>query len=77
MSALLKYNPNNAWLWDKLVTESKQYRAIVKEKQKLHLNNLFTQLETLHNNDSRDYMQLIQAIRTGNHDFVTRQMHRK
>ena len=67
-SSLLKSRPNNAWLRGKLMTEKKQYKFLIRQKQKQHLNDLFLQLDSLHNTDPRGYMQLVKSIKNNNHD---------
>ena len=48
-SKLLKKYPNNQYLKTQLLAASKQYKKLLKTKQKLFLNKMFDELETLKN----------------------------
>ena len=67
-SKLLSQYPNNAYLRGKVFTESKEYKRVVKSKQKEFLSDIFDQLETVHNANPREYMQLVKSLRQGSFD---------
>jgi hypothetical protein len=43
---------------------------MIKYKQGQFTENLFSELETMHNNDPRKYMQLVNSLKTGSFDKV-------
>ena len=67
-SKLLSADPRNPWLKGKLFTESKLYKRLVKHKQKLFNDNLFSQLKSMHGTDPKKYMELVNSLRNGNFD---------
>ena len=67
-SELLNKDPKNSWLRGKLMSESKEYKRLVKFKQKEYTDNLFNELELMHSKDPRAYMELVKALRDGKHD---------
>ena len=67
-TSLLTKNPRDPWLKGKLMSESKSYKKLLKTKQKQFINSLFSELESLHSTDPRGYMNLVKALRNGNHD---------
>ena len=67
-SLLLNKDPRNPWLRGKLMTENKEYKRLIKFKQKQFTDNLFNELETMHCKDPHAYMELVKALRDGKHD---------
>ena len=67
-SLLLNKDPKNAWLRGKLISETKEYKRLVKFKQKQFTDNLFNELELTRSKDPRAYMELVKALRDGKHD---------
>ena len=67
-SKLLAADPKNPWLKGKIIQESKDYKRLVKLKQKLFTDNLFSQLKTMHGSDPKQYMDLVNSLRSGNFD---------
>ena len=67
-SKLLKSNPKNSYLRGKLFTETKLYNKLVKNKQKQFVDKMFSELDSIHKNDPRGYMDLIKSMRDGNFD---------
>ena len=67
-SVLLNKDPKNGWLRGKLVSESKQYKRLVKYKQKQYTDNMFNELEKMQSKDPRAYMELVKALLDGKHD---------
>ena len=65
---LLKKFPNNQFLRSRIHAESKQYKKLVKSKHKLFLNNIFKDLDQLHNTNKRGYMNLVKSLRDGSFD---------
>ena len=70
-SKLLASYPGNSFLRGKLFLESKEYRNIVKRKQKDFLSNIFDQLEHVHNANPREYMDMVRSLRQGSFDKKT------
>ena len=68
LSKLLSSDPRNPWLKGKLFQESKLYKKIVKQKQKLFTDNLFLQLKSMHGSDPKQYMDLVKSLRSGQFD---------
>ena len=64
----IRLKPRNPWLKGKLFQESKLYKKIVKQKQKLFTDNLFLQLKSMQGSDHKQYMDLVNSLRTGNFD---------
>ena len=69
-ATLLSKNPTNSWLRGRLSVESKNYKRMIRIEQKKHLNGLFGELDQMHSNDPKGYMELVKALREGNHDKV-------
>ena len=67
-AALLKKYPNNPFLRSKIVSETKQYKKLVKSKHKMFVNNLFKDLDNLHNVNPKGYMNLVKSLRDGSFD---------
>ena len=67
----LKGDPKNSFLRGKLQTESKDYNRLVKSKHKQFVENMFTELDSMENNNPRGYMQLVKSMREGNFDKLT------
>ena len=68
---LLKNDQNNSYLRSKLKTFTKEYNKLVKLKHKEFVDNLFSELDSMENNNPRGYMQLIKSLREGNFDKNT------
>ena len=64
---LAKY-PNSQYLKSKLITESKEYKKIVKSKQKLYLSGIFDQLEDTYARNPKKYMDLVRSLKSGSFD---------
>ena len=65
---LLKKYPNNQYLKSQLLAESKQYKKLLKSKQKTYLNKLFMDLDSMKDNNPRGYMNLVKSLRSGSFD---------
>ena len=65
---LLKKYPNNSFLRNKILSETKHYKKLVKAKHKMFINNLFKDLDNLHNVNPRGYMNLVKSLRDGSFD---------
>ena len=68
---LLKGDPKNAFLRGKLITETKEYNKLVKYKNKQFVENMFTELDSMENNNPRGYMELVRSMRDGSFDKST------
>ena len=68
---LLKGDPKNAYLRGKLITETKDYNKLVKYKNKQFVDNMFTELDSMENNNPRGYMELVRSMREGSFDKST------
>jgi hypothetical protein len=67
-SKILNKNPTNPFLKSKLLSESKDYKRLRKQKQKEFVDNLFLELDQLHKNNPRGYMNIVNSIRDGSFD---------
>ena len=67
-SKVLNKNPTNPFLKSKLLSESKDYKRLRKQKQKEFVDNLFLELDHLHKNNPRGYMNIVNSIRDGSFD---------
>ena len=67
-SYLLKKYPDNSYLRGCIQSESKQYRRLVKSKQKQFIHNLFENLNAIHADNPRGYMNLVKSLRDGTFD---------
>ena len=67
-SKLLKGDPKNSYLRGKLFTETKIYNKLVKNKQKQFVEKMFSELDSIHKNDPKGYMDLVKSMRDGNFD---------
>ena len=65
---LLKKHPNNSYLRGCLQLETKQYRKLMKSNHKKFINNLFENLDSLHKENPRGYMNLVKSLRDGTFD---------
>ena len=65
---LLKGDPKNSYLKGKLITETKSYNRLVKNKQKEFVDKMFSNLDSIKRNDPKSYMDLIKSMRDGNFD---------
>ena len=68
---ILKIQPNNAYLRGKLNKETKEYKKLVKMKNKQFVDNMFNELDSMENNNPRGYMELIRSMRDGSFDKCT------
>ena len=60
-SNLLKKFPRSQFLKSRLLMESKQYKKLMKTKQKLFLNKMFEELDSCKNSNPRGYMNIIKS----------------
>ena len=67
-SYLLRKNPKNSFLRDSLRSETKQYKKLVKSKQREYINQLFVDLDNLHSSNPKGYMDLVKSLRGGSFD---------
>ena len=67
-SKLLKNDPKNAFLWGKLFTDKKHYKKLTKNKQKEFVDKLFTELDSIKDNNPKGYMDLVKTLRDGSFD---------
>ena len=67
-SKLLQGDPKNAYLRGKLFSETKKYKKLIKNKQKQFVDNLFTELDSIKENNPKGYMDLVKTLRDGNFD---------
>ena len=67
-SKILNKNPSNPFLRSKLLSESKDYNRLRKQKQKEFVNNLFLEQDQLHQNNPKGYMNIVNSIRDGSFD---------
>ena len=65
---LLKCNPKDQSLGAKLRQDIKDYNKLVKLRNKQFVDNMFTELDSMQNNNPRGYMELIRAMRNGSFD---------
>ena len=69
-SKLVSSYPRDPWIRGKLIKDTKQYNKLVKYKQKMHIDELFSQLETLHKSDPKKYMDLVKSLKNGSFDKI-------
>ena len=67
-SKLLKMDPKNSYLRGKLFSETKLYNKLVKNRQKRFVDQMFDELDSIHNNNPKGYWDLIKSMRDGNFD---------
>ena len=67
-SKILQKNPQNPYIRGKLISESKVYNRLRKQKQKEYINNLFLELDQLHQSNPKGYMNIVNSIRDGSFD---------
>ena len=67
-SKLLKGDPKNSYLRGKLFSETKIYNKLVKNRQKEFVEKMFCELDSIHKNNPKGYMDLIKSMRDGNFD---------
>ena len=67
-SKLLSADPKNAWLKGKIIQESKEYKRLTKYKQKTFTENLFLQLKDMQGANPKEYMKLVNSLRSGKFD---------
>ena len=68
---LLKANPNDQSLGARLRNAIKDYKKLVKLRNKQFVDNMFCELDSMENNNPRGYMDLIRAMRDGSFDKTT------
>ena len=67
-SDLLKKFPKHPYLLRCLQVEQKQYKKLLKKKHKEFLNQMFSELDQIHNQNPRGYMNLVKSMRDGSFD---------
>ena len=67
----LKGDPKNPFIRGKLIKETKEYNKLVKMKNKQFVENMFSELDSMQNNNPRGYMELIRSMRNGSFDKST------
>ena len=67
-SRLLKQQPGNQYLKGKLMSESKEYKKLRKQKQKQFVDHIFTELDQLHTSNPKAYMDLVKSMRDDTFD---------
>ena len=67
-SKLLKKYPNSQYLKTQLLAASKQYKKLVKTKQKIFLNKMFDELENMKNKNPRGYFNIVKSLKSGSFD---------
>ena len=67
-SKLLKGDPRNSYLRGKLFSETKIYNKLIRNKQKEFVDRMFCELDSIHKNNPKGYMDLIKSMRDGNFD---------
>ena len=68
---LFKANPKDQSLGARLRRDIKDYRKLVKLRNKQFVNNMFMELDSMENSNPRGYMNLIKAMRDGSFDKAT------
>ena len=72
MSArMLKINPKDQALGARLRQDIKDYKKLVKIRNKQFVENMFLELDSMESNNPRGYMDLIRSMRDGNFDKAT------
>ena len=66
----LKSDPKNSFLRGRIIVQNKEYKRLLKFKQKEFTDSLFSQLEGMHQSDPRKYMQLVNSLKSGSFDKV-------
>ena len=61
-------DPKNSYLRGKLFSETKLYNKLVKNRQKRFVDQMFDELDSIHNNNPKGYWDLIKSMRDGNFD---------
>ena len=67
-SKLVSRFPNCQYLRGKLFAESKEYKRIVKQKQKEFLSGVFEQLDAAYLKNPREYMNIVRSLKQGSFD---------
>ena len=68
---LLKINPDDKSLGARLRQDIKDYKKLVKLRNKQFVDNMFSELDSMQNNNPRGYMDLIRSMRDGDFDKST------
>ena len=68
---LLNLNPNDKCLGAQLRQDIKNYKKLVKLRNRQFVDNMFLELDSMQNNNPRGYMELIRAMRDGDFDKST------
>ena len=50
------------------LTDTKQYNNLIKFKQKKNIDDLFSQLDSMHKSDPKKYMDVINSLKNGSFD---------
>ena len=66
----MKNDPNNSFLRGKMITENKEYKRLLKYKQSQFTEILFSELQSMHHHDPRNYRQLVNSLKNGSFDKV-------
>ena len=69
-SKLVTTFPRDPWLRGKLLSDTKKYNRLVKLKHKKYIDDLFSQLDSMHKSEPRKYMQLVNSLKEGNFDKI-------
>ena len=67
-SKLLKKYPKSQFLKTQLLAASKQYKKLLKLKQKLFVDKMFEELDSFKNSNPRGYMNVIKSLKSGAFD---------
>ena len=67
-SNLLKKYPKSQYLKSQLLDATKQYKKLLKSKQKLYLDKLFDELDNMKNSNPRGYMNIVKSLKSGAFD---------
>ena len=67
-SNLLKKYPKSQYLKSQLLEATKQYKKLLKSKQKLYLDKLFDELDNMKNSNPRGYMNIVKSLKSGAFD---------
>ena len=56
-SYLLKKNPQNDFIKGQLQKETKLYEKLIKQRHKEYIENLFSELDVMHDSNPKGYME--------------------
>ena len=74
ISNQLNKDPKNPWLRGKLINGNKEYKRLLKFKQKQFTDNLFNDLENMNSKDPKGYMELVKSLRDNKHHQTCRKL---